>query len=459
MRTIYFLLLFLAVNLLSAQSYIGFLSDNYSGIHSVTLNPANVTSSKFRSEINLASVNANVNNDYVSTGFSDLFDDFEDFGDEDLNPMDNNNFTISADILGPSFMFNLSPKHSIGLMSRARTILNVVEIKGELFDAFEDDFDSSNDFSLSEDEFTSTLHGWAEIGLVYGRTLIDKEHHFLKGGATLKFLVGAGNAYIRGSNLTVDFDEDGFGANNGAIATTGIIQYGSSQGINEDGEDTDFEIDAGSTGFGADIGFIYEWRPDEVDLENESSANYKLKFGLSITDIGSINYKNAEAYSYDITEVVDEATFESQESFEDKLDNLYTRISTDGVTKVKLPTALHITADYNLDTQFFVNLRTDLSLRKATEINTNKIDNVVVVTPRFERKWFSFFMPLSVMQYSGFNAGFGFRAGPLFVGSSTVLTNLISSKSKAVNAYVGLKIPIYKKGNSFAKTGGHSDMD
>lgn len=440
----------------SAQSYLGFLSDNYSGLQSVTLNPANVTSSKFRSEINLVSVSGTVNNDYVTTSFSDLFDDLDDLEDQELNPMDNNNFTINADVLGPSFMFNLSPKHSIGIISRARTFLNVNEIKGELFDAFEDDFDSSNDFSLSEDEFTSTLHGWAEIGVIYGRTLLDKEQHFLKAGVTLKYLIGAGNAYIRGSNLTVDFDEDGFGtvngSNNGSIATTGIIQYGSSQGIDQDGEDTDFEIDTGSTGFGADLGFIYEWRPESVNLDNESVVNYKLKFGISITDIGSINYKNAEAYSYDITEVVDEETFEEQESFEDKLDNLYARISTDDVTKVKLPTALHITADYNLDTQFFLNLRTDLSLRKGTGINTSNIDNTVVITPRFERKWVSVFMPLSVMQYSGFHAGFGFRAGPLFVGSSTILTNLISSKSKAVNAFVGLKIPIYKQGKSYAKT-------
>jgi hypothetical protein len=92
-----------------------------------------------------------------------------------------------------------------------------------------------------------------------------------------------------------------------------------------------------------------------------------------------------------------------------------------------------------------------LSLRKANTINTNKIDNSVIVTPRFERKWVSVFMPLSVMDYSGFNAGFGFRAGPLFLGSNTLLTNLMSGKSKATNVYFGLKIPIYKKGKSYSK--------
>ena len=446
MRILTILLFLLFVNLATAQNYYGYLSDNYSGLHSVTLNPANVTGSKFRSEINLVSANAGFNNDYFVLDFGDLFEDSEEIDNSIIIAKENNNFAVSTDVMGPSFMFNLSPKHSIGIITRARAFFNVNEIKGELFDAFEDDFDTGNDFSLTEDEFTSTLHAWAEFGVAYGRTLINKEQHYLKGGVTLKYLQGLGNAYTKGSNLSVDFDADGFAPTVGTITTTGQIEYGSSAGISENGDD--FEIESGSNGFGADIGFIYEWRPNPTDIENNSRSNYKLKVGLSITDIGSINYKDAEANTYDINNTVDEITFESEEDFEDKLNNLYTRTGSRDFTKVNLPTALHLTADYNLDTQFFINLRTDLSLRKASELNTNKIDNSFVLTPRFERKWFSVFVPLSLMDYSGFNAGFGFRAGPLFVGSNTVLTNLMSSESKATNVYLGLKIPIYKKGKS-----------
>lgn len=444
--SLFFVLLFF--NLASAQNYFGYLSDNYSGLHGVTLNPANVTGSKFRSEVNLVSGSASFNNDYFVLDLSDVFRG-TDVTDSEFLAQENNNFAISADIMGPSVMFNLSPKHSIGLITRARAFFNVNKIKGELFDAFEDDFDSTNDFTLTEDEFTSTLHGWAEFGIAYGRTFIDKEKHLLKAGVTIKYLQGAGNAYTRGSNLFVNFDANGFAPDVGTITTTGQIEYGTSQGLSEEGGD--FDIESGSNGFGADLGFIYEWRPDPTDLDNDSRSNYKLKLGLSITDIGSINYDNAEANTYDITNSIDENTYDSQEGIEDKLNNLYTRIRSEDFTKVKLPTALHLTADYNLDTQFFVNLRTDLSLRKANTINTNKIDNSVIVTPRFERKWVSVFMPLSVMDYSGFNAGFGFRAGPLFLGSNTLLTNLMSGKSKATNVYFGLKIPIYKKGKSYSK--------
>ena len=65
-----------------------------------------------------------------------------------------------------------------------------------------------------------------------------------------------------------------------------------------------YEFDPNSKGYGADFGLIYEWRPDyeSYDLNNAKAVDnnfkdlnkYKLRFGLSITDIGSIKYKNSK---------------------------------------------------------------------------------------------------------------------------------------------------------------------
>ena len=48
------------------------------------------------------------------------------------------------------------------------------------------------------------------------------------------------------------------------------------------------------------------------------------------------------------------------------------------------------------------------------------------------------------MEYSGTQVGTGFRAGPLFIGSGSIISNLLSNNSKAFNMYVGLKIPVYQ---------------
>ena len=46
-------LLVISLFCLRAQSYTGYLSDNYSGLNSIALNPANIADSRFESELNL----------------------------------------------------------------------------------------------------------------------------------------------------------------------------------------------------------------------------------------------------------------------------------------------------------------------------------------------------------------------------------------------------------------------
>ena len=77
-------LLFLLVGILSteAQSYIGFLTDNYSGVHSVITNPANIVDSRFKTDINLFGVSAFVTNDYYAAKFGDAIKSDYDFEDD-----------------------------------------------------------------------------------------------------------------------------------------------------------------------------------------------------------------------------------------------------------------------------------------------------------------------------------------------------------------------------------------
>lgn len=129
---------------------------------------------------------------------------------------------------------------------------------------------------------------------------------------------------------------------------------------------------------------------------------YKLKVGLSLTDIGSINYKNGSESLYDITGgVVNEDTFEEQETIEEILENLYTETDTGGSTKWVLPTALHLNVDWAMASKFYLNLNTDLSLTSNTKRNVSRTANNVYLTPRFESKWFSFYMPVGLVQGAG----------------------------------------------------------
>ena len=132
------------------------------------------------------------------------------------------------------------------------------------------------------------------------------------------------------------------------------------------------------------------------------------------------------------------------EDLDDILNTFYTLIDTKFGYKTQLPTALHINADWSFTQRFYVNLNTDLSLISKKKATGSRISNIVSLTPRFESKFFSLYVPLSVVEYNGFQAGAGLRFGGLYIGSGSILTALTSNNTKGADGYAGLKFPIYQ---------------
>ncbi|WP_103865553.1 OmpA family protein [Aquimarina sp. I32.4] len=438
-----------------SQSYIGFLTDNYSGVHSVISNPANIVDSRFKTDINLVGVSSFVGNDYYGLNYRDLFEDNYDIEtDAKTFSKTKNNALGNTDVLGLSFMFNINEKNAIALYTRARAFYSINEINGQTFGNIVNDFDNNQDFIVDEGDLFASAHTWAEVGLSYARVIMNKEQHFLKGGVTLKYLQGLGNAYAVGKNVNVNYDADGTllsgGQRIGSVQTTGELAYGYSENLENDLEE--IEVVNGAVGIGADLGFVYEWRPNYSDYTaTDSKGNtymqkdvnkYKLKFGLSLTDLGAISYDKGVEERYDITNTFDQNTFEDIDI--DELENFYRALDPGNANKAVLPTALHVNADWNINQKFYVNLNSDFSLTSKDKVNRSRIANTISLTPRFETKWFSFYSPVSIVQHSGFMWGAGLRAGPLYVGSGSVLSALINDETKALDVYAGLKVPIYQ---------------
>ena len=421
------------------QNYIGHSIDNFSGIHGVMYNPANIVESNFKTDVNLISASTFLGSDYFGINFSDITDsegEFEFEDDVERSPSNTNNFFSNVDVMGPSFMFNLSPKSSIGIITRGRGFLNINNINGELYESISDNFDTDEDFDFDSNDLTGTVHVWAEIGLAYGRILMDKTNHLLKGGVTLKYLQGAGSVFLNSPELQGQYT-----ANNETLETQGSLMYGTTRGFDND----DINFDNLSAGFGLDIGFAYQWHPNktEDDEKRYFQDPYKLKLGISVTDIGSIKYDNSEVTTYDLNATVNAASFD--EDTEEFLDDNYTSTTEARTAKLNLPTALHLLVDYRLAKKWLISAQADLALTKKNAELGNSVINTITVAPRLETKWFSLYVPASLRQYGDFAFGAGFRLGPLTVGSGSVLSNLISDSSKTTDIYFGLKIPIYRK--------------
>ncbi len=426
-----------------AQSYLGYTFDNYAGVQGVISNPANIVDSRFRTDINLASISAGVVNDYYGFKVSDFWknSDYKFERDARKNPSSSNNFQTNIDVMGPSFMFNIKPKHAIALSTRLRSIANVTGINGELFNQFRDNFDSSNGFNLAPQNFNLVGNAWAEFGLSYAAVLFDKDKNFLKGGLTLKYLSGLQNSYVNADNVSVGYIKNS--TTNTAlnpITTTGNLTYGGSDNL---GGTNDLNFNNGS-GIGLDLGFVYEYRPNIDELRDKKEANkYLIRVGLALTDLGSINYKNSLERKYNVNRTITEQQYDSQNTG-NLLANQYTLVSSSSSSKYILPTSIHLNLDWNMYKKFYLNANVDVNTNGKTAVNANTIANNYSITPRYESKWFSFYLPLNVMEYSGFQAGAGFRLGPVFIGSGSAITNLFSDNSKAIDIHAGLKIPIYQ---------------
>lgn len=445
------MLFFISVICVEAQSYIGFLTDNYSGVNSVIANPANITDSRFKTDINLVGASVFAGNDYYGVNVMDALKDDYDFDlDATKSPSNDNNIVTYVDIMGPSFMFNLNKKSSLAIFTRARTVVNINEINGNTIDALDDD--STDDFNVNEGDFNIFGQAWAEVGLTYARVLMDKDQHFLKGGLSLKYLQGGGSGYVQGKNVTIDYDADGIDPNTGSFDSTGELTYG--RFAEFDNDNYDYEL-PDANGFGVDLGFVYEWRPNHTDYTKTNADGdayslkhknkYKLKVGVSLTDLGSINYKEGSEDVYDITNTgVNEDDFDNADDIEDFLNTFYSLTESNDSYKTNLPTALHLNADWSFSSRFYVNLNTDVALTKKGKENTSRISNIASLTPRFESRWFSFYVPLSVVEYNGFQAGAGLRMGPLYVGSGSVISALTSDDTKGADVYAGLKVPVYQ---------------
>jgi outer membrane protein OmpA-like peptidoglycan-associated protein len=358
-----------------------------------------------------------------------------------------NNGTGNVDILGPAVLFNINSNSSMAIFTRARSFGNIRNLSGSTLQSINNI--TTDDFNIEEDQINGLGHAWAEFGATYAQVLLDKNQHFLKGGISLKYLKGAGSVYGVGENIIVDYVADGTdlggGETTGSISSSGFLNY--ARFADFDNANYDYKWPSNSNGFGGDLGFVYEWRPSYNVNANTQNAksNYKLKLGVSITDIGFINYKNGIRQGFNLINTnVSEEDFDNATDFGAFLETYYTLTASSTGYKVDLPTAFHFNADWHLNNAFFLNLNTDLSLMSKNRITANNISNIVSLTPRYETTKLSFYLPLSLIENSGFRMGAGLRAGPLYLGSGSLISALVSNNNKEADFYAGLKVGILK---------------
>jgi hypothetical protein len=456
----------------SAQDLPGFRTSNYSGVNGVFYNPASIADSRYRWDVNLFSVNVQAGSEKASFKLSNISKAFD--GDSAISAQlfgkENGiaNGIAALAVHGPSVMFNAGKKFSFALSARSRVVTNFNDVDGKLVKKILDT--DVNDPTLPYTIATGknmrlNATGWTDFGATIAREIFDHGKHFLKGGLTLKYLAGTGNAYININKFQGAIDADFTAQDVYLHNTTGHIGMAFS-GVKTD----DFQVDDltkfNASGFGGDLGLVYEYRPDydkyrdNPERWNNTACKYLLKVGVSLLDVGRLRFspdaQRSGAYDIGITGAEKyyvknnledisldnyNATFKSQPAF-------FTATpaeSPDGKYSVSLPTTLQVDVDYHAYKGWYVNLASQLALSSnETKPYNSAYYNSFTLTPRMEGSKIGVYVPLNYNELTKFNAGLGMRLGPVFFGSGSIL-NMLFGSSKQVDAHFGIRFGSLKK--------------
>ena len=485
-----FSLLFFLGYQLNAQNYLGVMTSNYGGVMSTDLQPASFVDGRFLFDLNLGSVNVNTYQNFVSFNTSGMpggwLKSFK--NDEAYNSWalpdstfmdrhivkrysDNSNDKMGANINLQmdlfNFAFHINSKIAIGLKAKARSITNIGNVDQSFAILIEQGLDYPSLWNQKiEEQFLNVNHlTWAEVGFNYGQVVLDQEEHFLKLGATIKYLKGYSAAYFQTSNLQFNLKN-----NDTTQLITGNLNYGYSDnlpGLIENGLDNKFNS---NFGVGLDLGFVYEWRPKykdfKYDMDGETNLwmknknKYKAKVGISLIDLGSMRFKKgglSRNFSVNNSSPFDLQSFSSASSlsdFDQIIDSLINESSAAGNTNwtseqspnstfvMRTPTALSLQLDYQLGKYFCVNVSGVMNVILKKKDTKVIVPNQLSITPSFDWSWFGLFLPISMNEYSGFKTGLASRLGPLSIGVTDFRALFSVGKVRGTEFYLGLRLPI-----------------
>ena len=484
-------LLLLFVQAAYSQNYLGVINSNYSGIMGADLQPASIVDNRFAVDVNLFSFNVDgwQNAKYFDADIlpkrSWLYSLRKDTTwMEDSLLYENNVFDVTdydspnakprgvylgmqLDIM--NFMFHIRRDIAVGFSAKLRFITNIDDISPELGRISEEGLDYSPLWNTSIDGslLSQTHMSWAEYGFNYAQVLADKDEHFFKLGGRVKLLQGLTANYLYAGDLDVEFL-------NKDTATTlvGDFNYGYSENIDEfiaGNNPTTFSFNefyrmTSKLGIGADIGFVYEWRPNwkeykydmdgEENLWRRDTEKYKLRVGASLLDVGGMRFTKAgksRDFSVNTTNL-DLGVFENADglgSFTNIVDSLIQNDpgwtaseDTSQTFFMNLPTAISLQVDYHIWKNFYVNAIAYMNVNSSKNATNVRMPSTYSITPSFDHKFIGVGIPVSYNSYSGGRVGLGARLGPMTIGVPDLKTIFPGGKVRGAGFYFGLRVPV-----------------
>ncbi|MFZ4799381.1 MAG: hypothetical protein ACOYMA_17910 [Bacteroidia bacterium] len=475
-----FFVVFCSIFLLNikAQNQFGLTTGNYSGLHNLQINPANICFQPVTYELNIVGADGFINNNNFFTNatfvpklpfnnnYTRLRLKNHNYKPDSLKPgnlllfsdIQSNGYVFGGvNVLGPSILFALSRKKSMAITTGFRTHLSATNINSFGAQAVFEGL-SFNPIKFQQMKMENTkisIGSWSEIGLSYAQVINDNRNYTHRLGISVKALLGilGGYAYDKGFNgrnetgSQLIFDNSNFSYAYSGPATNDKLKNTSSKDIALRGIGASFDI-----GYSIQKNPVPGTRycPNLYQYGNNTKA-YNWKAGISFLDIGAIQYfKNSFATNiingslvwgkfdtiviYDITAI--DATLRSYVGAE--------HTQTFKKFWLILPSAVSLQYDYNINSIFFVNATIVQRITLANMPSLSRMNSVAII-PRYETEELTVCMPFILNEYKDINLGLAIRYKHVTIGSDRFGETFGLQNIYGANFYFAFKYSLINK--------------
>lgn len=436
----------------SAQQYIGLDTRNHSAIQLVPYNPAWVTNSKTGMEVMLSSTSVLAGSNAYSFSKKFIMGKYDSAAVQGINydkdiTTNQKHLWANLEINGPSVTYQYKDEHYIGIFTRARQIYRaggIASTEIQLIGQEPPELFLGDTITFEKAGFVT--HTFAEIGFTYGRMLMNDYYNVLRGGVTVKYLMGfvAGTVYSNSLGYSPD-TLAGIRSANGDLNVMYTYNIGAFIDGNAKNDVNSWYQRAGRGSLGLDIGAQYEYHP--TGNPNRETP-YLFSIAASITDLGSVPYvadTGSGTYQLKVEEQkrynYNRRDYEAVNEYFLRLDKDTLLGNSDKVSKFRigLPTAFRFNADYNASEKFNLAVNILLNLRGNSKLNYRPgYVNYFNVTPNFYLKHFRVGLPVTVIGFQTITAGVNFQIGPLYFGTSSGLSSLMFTRLETIDGYAGI---------------------
>ncbi|MCD4680527.1 MAG: hypothetical protein K8S00_09080 [Bacteroidales bacterium] len=464
------IILFGTYNYTASQDMFGIINSNYAGTNGISINPASMVNSKLCMDINIATINPSIQNNYLyfnnedynvpalfSKGF--LTDSQRAKGDnkedvmqisDDNNKRDKylyNNITLQL----PSIMLAYN-KHAFALNTSIRTVFSIRNIADHAATFFYEGSDYKPQQGINYDfkDAEITQMAWSEISLSYAYLFSQNSHSQWSGGISLKYLLGHNAIFARGHHNNYMFIDDATLQVNNLDAEYGYSPPPVCPETNEFGK-PDRLING--QGVGMNLGVIYQKNmkgnrnTNGNDFECNKHEDYLYKIGLSFIDIGAIRFnQNAQTFKFDnvstywegfdTTEVKCFDHFNKNLSYKFYGDSLASQDSDE--FSIALPAFVSLQFDYQFRPGFYLNT-TIIQNLKVGKYSLGR-PNLLSVTPRYETSWLEVSVPIIMYNYQLPCAGLAVRIYGVTIGTDKLCGFVGISDIYGLDFYCSIKI-------------------